>query len=611
MSNKLYLNLIDRQFPRTENQSEKTHWLFFGRDYGRLLSLKQQAPVNFIYVDIGQLLYKTSYELRRPYLNYISTLSQELASLAWWISPIAEKNVMASPVYLYVCYLRVLITLLKQQLAEKNICIFIESRALLKTIRELKEFQNYDVKICFQPRLGYLLPILANLLRSIWHSCRRKWLAIKSKRFEKTPLARAKSPLILRRTWVAENNLKPDGTFQDSYFPGLDEYLTGIGKDVAVIPYFYSIKRSFYQSLLWFRQSAKLFLIPEDFYALGDYWQAFMIQFKSFLIFRREFNFQEFNLTYLYQESAVQVLFLPNKLIDTLYFFLMKRLSKRGLKISQVILPFENMAAEKPMILGTQSFLPESKIIGYQHPSLCPLLLSWYTTKAEAKVLPLPDKLVCSGRFFKEILLNEGYQEDKLISGPALRFQYLLKSNGQAVIAAKPRVVLLTLPITKSNIQELVAKVWLAVKDFSDTSLWIKPHPMTTDEVIKQIADHLSIPASAYNLIRGGMGDILPKATLLIGAGSATILDAVAYGLPAIRVRSDLDLTLDPMDWFSKNELSFVARTPKEIGQQIEQIFALNQSQLAKLKAQGKELIGKMFNPATEETLAAFCGDDK
>ena len=115
-----------------------------------------------------------------------------------------------------------------------------------------------------------------------------------------------------------------------------------------------------------------------------------------------------------------------------------------------------------------------------------------------------------------------------------------------------------------------------------------------------------SIPKNSVKIAEEAMKDILPKVRFAIATASGAVLDAIAFGLPIIRIRQDIDLNIDPMDWFSNDELQSIARTQKEIENEINRILALRDEEFRQLKDSGRKLIEKCFFPVTEETLAVF-----
>ncbi len=610
MSKLLILNSDKSDFPSSLHINEDVFWLFLGRDYKRLLELKEKALSRFKYVDLGDMLYDLSYQARRQYIDYIASLSTKFDDLPWWMSTVAEKNTMSGPIYLYVCYLMIVKNLLANELKDKNICIFSESVALLETIRRSdfvktrKVVKRYSYYLYFS---GLLVRAVYRTLRFIIKSIRRKIAAIRSKKHEKKPIIETLPELSIIRTWVSGNNLNSNGDFKDFYFPGLLEYMEQKNINAVILPIVNDSKNcSYIDAMHWFRKARLNFIVPEDYYSLINYIMTIVVSIKSVIIMFKKFIFNGIDLSLLFQTESISCMLLWETDQVLMHYFLLKRLKEKGAKINKIIITYENMFPEKPIILAKAKYFPGVKVVGFQHASLYPLLLSSYTSEKEIDVLPMPDEIICSGGFFKDLLICEGYLPDRLLVGPALRFQYLLKLEHN-YIREENDTILVPITLSESSALELLVKSWSAIKNIDKLlKIWIKPHPMMSRLELQNIIAKVNIPNGHYMIVEGNMADLLPKVSLMIATASATILDAIAYGIPVIRVRSDVNINLDPMDWFPKNELYFVARTPKEIEIELKRIFALKPKQIQCLKGNGKKLIEECFSPITEETLAAF-----
>src|SRR3989339_40065 len=601
---KLILISEEASFPK-EDMDRDFYCFFLGRDYEKLLKLKKTLPSNFHYIDIGDFLYATSYKLRRQYIDFIGNLSCRFSSFYWWVSKIAEKNVMDSPVFLYVCYLDIIKQLKGNEIRNKNICIFSESPELLETIYESELFKEYTVSKFYKKEalMSFYLKSCISLIRFAKRSFIEKIYVIYSRIYGVKHINK-NIPLTILRTWVGERNLGDEGLFKDSYFVDLHENLKRKGETVAIIPIIYNIKRSYKEAILWFRKAKAQFIIPEDFYSLADYLKTIFIILKSRHLFKKDFVFNDWNLKLIFRQAFKRDFFEGSLSSLIMHYFLVEKLRKNGIIIKKIIIPFENMISEKPLIMGKLKYYSKTKLLGFQHTSIPPLLLSCYTSFNELKVLPLPDKVICSGKFFKEILLKEGYPSNVLAEGPALRYQYLLKANISNSI--EKFYILITLPLLRSTALELLSKSYKILKSISDLKVLIKPHPMMPRKELQDILNVTFDSFFKFEITEGNINDLMAQSKLLIATASATILDAIAYGLPVIRVRSYIDLTLDPMDWISMDETQFVARTSEDIGREIKKILTLTNKQLDQIKIRGRQLMESFFSPLTEQTLLPF-----
>lgn len=591
-------------FQRTTDK-ESYSWFFFSRDYEHLLKLKKIAPVEYHFIDTGDFLSASANRLRQPYLDYIGSLSQRFSSLSWWTSRIAEKNVMSSPLFLYLCYLDVFVNVLQGDLDKnnnENICIFSESPVLLNIFYHLSISKSYKIfRFYNRHKLEWFFVAFVRIISFYLLGIKHKfWSTITKKKTSKF-----KKPLTILRTWVSENDFGNDGTFKDSYFLNLKDYLIQQGKTVVIWPMLYNTKRPFKKAIKWFRQNKDLFLIPEDYYRAIDYFKSTVTCFNIFNLFKHKFIFNNLDVTLLFKEETWRSFFEPGMPEIIMHYFLAKRMKNMHIKIDKFIITFENMFHEKPLLLGLAEFYPGTESIGFQHSVLYPLLLSLYISGKEYKIIPMPDKIICSGKFFKQTLISEGYPENKLVCGPALRFQYLWqpynKNNDQS-----ENIALIAFPLTKSSALELMSKVWPILIKKPGIKVWLKAHPLMASSQLAEIMRKFSGASALIKVVDGPIKNILPKIRFAITTASGIVLDMIALGLPVIRVRQDLDLNLDPMDWFPLDEMQFVARTSKQIEEEIQRILSLEEKQFQQLRDYGKNMIEKCFYPVTEETLASF-----
>ena len=314
----LILSRDKKEFLSASGNDREFYWFYLGRNYEKLLDLRQKVPKSFHFVDIGEQLNSTAYELRRPYLDYIGELSVRFNSLAWWISRVAEKNVMVSPLFLFVCYLHIIRHLMKGELKEKNICIISESPALLETISRLSEFKNYSARKRCNLKADFLkayLRSLVRLLRFIGRVFRRS-----------TRPVLHKGPVTILRTWVSDKNLGSNGEFHDSYFPCLFDYFKRNNVNVYILPIIFNIKKSYADTLRWFRRAKVPFIIPEDYYHLSDYLGAVRLSYKSHKYFRNSFVFNGFDLSLLFKRESLENLFASGVLNLVMHYYLFKHL---------------------------------------------------------------------------------------------------------------------------------------------------------------------------------------------------------------------------------------------------------------------------------------------
>ncbi|MFC1595702.1 hypothetical protein ACFL4D_00250 [Candidatus Margulisiibacteriota bacterium] len=605
---KLILSSINNAAKVISGHQNDTALFFLDNDYTALQELQTVMPSNIEYIDLGDsLLVKTS-QLRRPYLDYIGGLSKELNSLAWWVSRISEKNVMVSPLFLYICYLELFKEESLKIAGGQDICVVSSNPALLELIANLyKGSGTWIVRKYSNSRLAQMMKIELRAYAFLGRSVSRRLWAYLSRRKDINSPSAIKDPVTIIRTWTGDKNFGEDGSFKDSYFGQLADYLKGRGERIVVLPVLFSIKRSIKETFALLRQSEVSFLVPEDYLRSGDYWQAIFTGIKSLFLFNREFIFSGQDISLLFRQEARRTALEAGQLEFCLQYYLLRRLKKKGLIIRKLIITFENMFPEKPILLGLKKYYPETASIGYQHSVFFPLLLSLYTSTAEAEVLPLPDRISCSGKFFKRKMAEEGYPADVLREGAAIRFKYLLGTEQKGALTDEVKTrILITLPLAAGSALELLSKTWVALRQRSQLEVWLKAHPMMGNEVLNGLLNRAGIPEGSVKVVGGTMAEVLGQVGIVAATASGTIFDALAFGLPVLRIRQDLDLNLDPLDWFPPDELQFIARTPEAIGSQLDRIMSLTAKDYKTIRERGQQLIADCFNPADEEHLEVF-----
>ena len=84
--------------------------------------------------------------------------------------------------------------------------------------------------------------------------------------------------------------------------------------------------------------------------------------------------------------------------------------------------PLENNPPEKPFILAVREHYPHARLIGFQHTAWLKEQMGIVLLPEELPYHPLPEKIVCSGRRYLDILKSAGFPPDLLVPGPNLRY---------------------------------------------------------------------------------------------------------------------------------------------------------------------------------------------
>jgi hypothetical protein len=553
-------------------------WVFLCQDYPEQRRFEEALGGGRI--DAAPALRRAAAELRAPFLQAIAELGRSHASPEWWASSVPERNTLSNPLFLRCCYLRAALELAADP--DRDLLVVSESGAVLESLaRELGARARWAGRPPRSPAGLRLRRIAGYLVRGISHRLRRPPLP-------DPPSGR----LALIRTWVDEGTITPEGRVVDRYFPGLAEWLAGRGFDVVTMPVLYSLERSWADA--WRALAPNGYLAPEGLYRAVDYAYALRAAVRLDRIRFDGVRVGGMDVSLLFDEERRRTAFDGGTMDSLLMARLPRRLAERGWRPEVVFDPYENLPPGKELILGLREDMPDAKLVGYEHSTVPPMLLSWFLTAGEAEVGPVPDRVVCNGPFFRDVLVEHGLPAERAVLGPALRYRHVFDAP-----TGEGEGVFITLPLNVDGATELFEKSAAALHDLGGVRVWVKAHPMFPRDAVAA----LELPPG-FEVVGGEMRDWLPRSRVVLGLASSTVIEALAAGVPPIPVGRDAALDLNPLGWFP--ELGEVVSSPDDIRRRVEQLLALSPAELEDFRRRGREVLERCFSPVTEETMAAF-----
>ena len=318
------------------------------------------------------------------------------------------------------------------------------------------------------------------------------------------------------------------------------------------------------------------------------------------------------NISNILTETQRAGIFFPYSFIAQA--FALRHLSGMGLKIKSFIYTFENMFPEKPLSYAIKKYFPGVESIGFQHSVLYPLQTCLYPASQEWKDMPLPDRIVCSGKFFLDIYIKHGAPRDQLVLGPALRFRNLIsnceESQGDSSLPVfQENNILIVFPLAESDALELAIKSSEAIKllaDVGELKIGLKLHPMMSVSKLSIIESFFSDIQCDMEIIDKTMDEILPQYSLLITMASGVIFDGMIKGLPVIRVGRSNSLNFDPADFITNKSYAFKAQTVEQLNKLICKLIILDDEERLRILNYGKQFVKESFTPVNEDTLQPF-----
>jgi hypothetical protein len=532
-------------------------------DYEKVREFEEAFKGIAVIKDISTKIQATAALLRRPFYKLTAKFGSKYNSLEWWTSDISERNTMKSNLFLHCCY----VYMASEAMGEEgDICVIADNTAVIKNINYLAEQRGIEViKNCpVVIKDHFPLEIIIGLYKLALHLSVYA-IARLNKTYHKMltkKLRPIKNPDVILHTWVDEKCFGNDGKFKDRYYTTLPDYYRSKGVSWATFVTFSyrNIKRSLWSAYSFLHTNRESFIVPEDYYHISDYIFPFMVWFKS-----RRFSFsgallEGVDLSILFDEFNHK----EPVHFESMYYLLFKRLAKKGIKSAAVIDGFENMFTDKLIQLGVRKFMPGTVVYGFYHVAPPPNVLCFFTDIDERDIVPMPDRIICNGNRYRDILIKEHFPEERIVVGSALRYHYLYGLKKSSGNIGEDFRVLLVLPVEGDAVIELFQKAKEAIEGMSRYKMILKPHPMQT-KVIDTLKNDF-LPGT--QVFTGGMDDALNMCDVVISAATGAVLDCVMADKEVIRVGRSTQIDFDPLAWFDEFE-----KPPYSIGELREKLL--------------------------------------
>jgi len=611
----IYVSLVEKTKPSVFSANNISQWFYFSPDYLNFHLLKENSPSTVRYNDIGEVLQEKALKLKNSYIEVIGRLSTRYSRkypLAWWTSMVAERNEMSTHAFLTVCYFNIISEIDENNNFRDRSLIVVESISLLHLI--IKRLgKKYKVVTLGRPFLltwTFFRPKVAVVYRII------KFVSwIFSGKLTQIPnlSSSSDSKKIFIRTWVSDKTISALGELQDVYFPKLYEYLERKGYEIVIIPNFYNLTLSSKEIQRRINKCKYHFFIPENYLTWKDYFNVLCILLYQAATSRlNNVEHSGKDISKILTETQRAGIFFSYTYIAQA--FALKNLSKKDFKIKSFIYTFENMFPERPLSYAVKEYFPGVESIGFQHSVLYPLQTGLYPASQEWNDMPLPDRIVCSGKFFLDIYLKHGAPRERLVLGPALRFNNLISKcvNGHrdsSLKIFKKNKILIVFPLAEPDALELAIKSSEAIKLLVDVKMLkvgLKPHPMMSIDKLNTIETFFNDVRCDVEITDKQMDEVLPQYSLLITMASGVIFDGMIEGLPVIRIGRSNSLNFDPADFIKNNSYNFKAQTIEQLNESICKLLVMNDEERLGILNYGRQFVKESFAPINENTLQSF-----
>ena len=216
--------------------------------------------------------------------------------------------------------------------------------------------------------------------------------------------------------------------------------------------------------------------------------------------------------------------------------------------------------------------------------------------------MPLPDRMVTNGRYTKNVFIESGYPKEKVVQGGAVRYTYLLEPKKTTERQKRDKPVILVTPSIKFEAVELIWKVLKAFEQRDEYKILIKCHP---DMPFEKISEHLNVKLPEHFTVSDRpVAELLRESDTLLYTCSTTCTEAIAAGVPAVHVESDLSIDLDQLDFDPGIRPS--ARSPEEIVKCVEAVISMSKRELSKKRKMWKRVVKELFGAVDNSTYRLF-----
>jgi hypothetical protein len=516
-------------------------------DYEKVVEFKEVFKGIAVANDISAKLQTTAALLRRPYYKLSANFGLQYNSLEWWTNDISERNTMKSNLFLHCCY----IYMVSEAMGEEgDTCVIADNMAVIRNINYLAEQRKIEI-IKYCPVIikdHFPLEIAIGLYKLVLHlsvyaitRLNRTYHKMLTRKFQ--PI---KNPDVILHTWVDEKCFGNDGKFKDRYYTALPDHYRDKGVSWATFVSFSyrNIKRSLWSAYSFLHTNREHFIIPEDYYHIHDYIFPFKVWLKS-----RQFSFsgallEGVDLSILLDEYNRK----EPVHFESMYYLLFKRLARKGIQPAVVIDGFENMFTDKLIQLGVRHFMTGTAVYGFYHVVPPPNVLCFFTDINERDIVPMPDRIICNGNRYRDILIKEDFPEERIVVGSALRYHYLYSLKKSSGNTGGDLRVLAVLPVERDAAIELFQKSKEAIEGMPRYKMILKPHPMQT-KVIDELKNSF-LPGT--QVFTGGMDEALSMCDVVVSAATGAVLDCVMADKEVIRVGRSTQIDFDPLAWFNE-----------------------------------------------------------
>ena len=500
-----------------------------------------------------------SINFKKEYIDFIGRLNSQYNSTYWWANSISYKGNFVSDLCQEIYYYYCIVGLIKNY--NRNYIIINNNATLNNCIEKYCKTNSIQFRLVGAKKKENAFTFIK---RSFWNSIyflyqgwTRKFIVsiCLSKKINKE-LKEGRSYYVLK-SWLNERSFS-NGKYNDLFFGRLPEYLSQNSKDFFILA---GILTDYKEVISKIKEITELSIIPQEYFVnYLDYLRALMLAWLNRVRIRKPAVFCGLDVTDFLKRCLKKDYEAGEVNKNLMFFYYAKGLSKTA-KVDAFIFTFENQAWERISILALKRYSSGAGLVGYAHSSITQSPLGYFFSKEEEDVMPLPDKIVTSGREPWLILNSSGNYKNRvnLAEGCALRYEYLFEK--EKMPRKRGGNILVAFSINSRYSLKLLNFLHDSLGGIDKYKIILRSHPfMPIDLIMKE--RHLSLDTNFSISENSRFEDDLKDASLFIYIDTTSSIEALMLGIPVVHIDFKEPTSPDPL--FKLNSLKFTVSAEKD-----------------------------------------------
>jgi hypothetical protein len=628
-----------RALPRSRSKMRRAaeaagvrRWLYVGDDSAWLLRAERTLLRDFPRVGAGGTLGRLAYDLRRPYIDWIGELSQGNASLEWWASELAARNPYMM-LYMRICAAAAARELLGAD--REPALVVCSTPALAGSVESHARAAGIPVRELRHRRLlsSPPQPAAERVMMRVGRTGLDSWSRVAPARvrglpgrmseqvraaLDGTPRHRRRvlrehgvrptgefhgEDTVLLVTWVDDRSFASDGSYRDPFFGPLPALLRERGHKVAWLPRILPAA-SYEACVKRLVETGERVFFPDHWVTAAD-WRACATRASRFSpAIPDDSTVGGVPVEALAREHVAEQW--RAHIASLSYEPLVRNLAQARVQPRILIHPYEGHSWEQALTWSIRRHSPGTKVVGYDLSNFSRLLTSLFPARAEIGLRPLPDTLVTGGGAFRRLLIEEGFPEESVREGCALRHAYVherLEASPVRPPGGGSRRLLVATGIGFAESVELVEKAVQAFGSDPGYEITVKCHPAVDPDRVRSYVSATAEVERVHFSDRPIEG-LLSSADLMLYTYTSTCYEALAHGVPPVYVAPENFVPIDKLEPFP--DVGWRAQTVSQLRLAAEEIAVLSGPRRQEWEHRAHAAVREAFGPVTGDCVEAF-----